>query len=319
VRALVLLVAVLALTDGSLSTSRGRSFKGGAQDFRALSSDGRLLLAAGTRSCKSASSPFCHVPVLTVYRTRDVKKAAELEGPRDDYFYGGAIAADGVVTAKMLHAGLRWNPASGETEWDTQPGAGIGRGLPSSGQHAIAPDGSIEATVRVDFGAARDGDPDDPTVHGPGAMVWLDVTAGSDRESVRRLPLNFPEHPTRASHLLPTGAYWTGARMRKQFAEAIAISPDRRWIAIGYGVRFGDYTGDAQARIAIFALADGHRAGWIDGARYRRNILWEALSGGDGGPTEGVPLGDRMAFSPDSQVLYGTSLMLFGVDVSGLR
>jgi hypothetical protein len=234
VRALVLLVAMLAVTDGSLSTSRGRSFKGGAQDFRALSPDGRLLLAADTRSCKSASSPSCRVPVLTIYRTGDTKKAAELEGPHDDYFYGGALAADGVVTAKMLHAGLRWNPASGETEWDTQPGAGIGRELPSSGRHAIAPDGSLEATVRVESGAARHGDPDDPTVHGPSAMVWLDVTAGPDRESVRRIPLNFPEHPTRANHLLPTGAYWTGARMQRQFAEAIAISPDRRWIPVGY-------------------------------------------------------------------------------------
>jgi hypothetical protein len=319
-RGFVLVALLAALAEGSLSTQRGRAFKGGAQDFRAISRDGQLLLAAGTRPCAGEKQPLCRVAVLTIYRTADARTAAELEGPQNDYFYGGAFTADGLVTATTLHASLRWSPATSKTEWEPLPPRGAGRTTGATPRDAVAPDGSIAMTVRAEIPPRNIGDPDDPTVHGPDVTIWLDVFSGPDRAAVRHLRLLCPERPTRTASLLrPAHPYWTGARMTAQFAEAIALSPDGRWVAIGYGVRFGDTWGDVQARIAIFSLADGHRAGTIDGARYRRNIVIEALTGGDGGPTEGVPLGERIAFSADSQTLYGTSLKLFGVDVSRLR
>jgi hypothetical protein len=150
--------------------------------------------------------------------------------------------------------------------------------------------------------------------------VWVDVASSPRREPVRHLLLAFPERPIAKTALLSRSyRYWSGARMQVQFAEALAISQDGRWLAVGYGFRFGDEYGDTEARIAIFSLADGHRASVVTGARFRRNLFLELLTLGDGGPTGGVPLGKRIAFSPDSKVLYGTSETLFGVDVSSLR
>jgi hypothetical protein len=293
----LLAAAALAAVEASFDVQRGTTFKGDAQDFRALSPDGRLLLAAGKRLLKPASERALPtwLPVLAVYRTADRALVTELTGPRDDYFYGGAFADGNVIVATTLHARVRWDPASPQGTWEPLPPRRQERGAPRSGcdaepraGYAVAPGRGIAVTV-TDAPAARD-------------QIWLEVRSYPACEPMRRLPIALPAVP-----------------MTEAFAEATALSPDGRWAAIGYGVRAGDSWGDTQAFVAIFSVEDGHRAGVVAGRRYRRHVVLEALRGGDGGPTMGVPLGGRLGFSPDGTVLYGTSERLFALDVSALR
>ena len=287
---IVMLLAAVASGELAITTGRGQKFDGNAQDFRAVSRDGHRILASGSRkeACAKYQALGCRYPVLAVYRTADGRKAFELDGPEGAYFYGGAFTDDGVVTAATGTQSLRWDPATAKTEWT--PG-GAGPVPPASFGAAETPDGTLGAVAQ--YRADR--------------TAGLELFTLPGRGELRRLVLRFSELERPRTSMMP------------QFGKAIALSPDQRWVAIGYGVQYGDTWGDVKAFVGVYALADGHRGAVISGQTYRRNVLLEALTGGDGGPTLGVPLGDRIAFSPDSKTLYGTSGRLFAVDLSRLR
>jgi hypothetical protein len=290
------LVAALATTEISYEVASARTFTGDAQDFRALSPDGRVLLAAGSRPLKPATDRALPtwLPVLAIYRTADRQLVTELTGPRDDDFYGGGFTEDGLVTATTLHSRVRWNPLSPQGEWES-----LSKPRPPN-----RPDGptgcAAEARAGYAFSAAR------------GIAVRL---AGTGRAAEQTLEVR--TYPS-CEPLRQLSIGLVGQPMPQRFANAMALSPDGRWLAIGYGRRYGDTWGDSQGVVAIFSLADGHRAAIVNGRRYRRNVIVEALRGGDGGPTAGFPLGDRIAFGADGRTLYLTSERLFAVDVSTL-
>jgi hypothetical protein len=186
---------------------------------------------------------------------------------------------------------------------------------------AFSPDRTLLVAVTGEAPAERAADhtDDDDAVMGPDNKVWLDVRDGARCEPIRRMELAFPERPTRSAPLFaPKNKYWANARMMAQFADAVAVSPDNRWAAIGYGVRFDGMYGDSQAFVAIFSLRDGHRASVIAGHRVKHRI-WPALAGGDLAPTSSAPLGEALIFGTDAKSLYGTSERLFRLDVSKLR
>jgi len=313
-----LIFLVLVIAQGARPASPKVVFTGPARAFLAISPDGRLV-AAGTRHmrrCTEDRSGTCFPALLVLYSTADAKPMFELFGPDRDLYRRARFHADGTLSAQTYNAAVVWNPRTGEATWDTRPGAGVGN-EPDQPLRVSSPDGTIEAALRIVERPPRDGDPRDPNVYAPDTQVWLEVSGGAG-ESPRRWLLAFPEPDTKRFSM-KLEPYWSRARFRYRFAHAMAISPDRRWMAIGYGVRFGDARGDGQARVAFFSLADGHYAGHVDLARDQRDLLAEALSFGEMGATKFAPLGDTMAFSDDSTRLYGTSGTLFGVDVTMLR
>jgi hypothetical protein len=296
VRLLATLLAVALSSDYILlKTGQSRKFEGPAQDFRAASRDGRWVLATGIREDPCTQSLGCRVPVLAVYDVAGGRPVHSLDGPMSDYFYGGAFTADGAVTARTIHSRVRWAPAPGTVDWTPLSSAekreldGSERAARESGI-VLSPDGTIGASVRK------------------GEDHGVDVYPLPAHAPIRRIRIDFPEARMEYVRL-----------MGEQFAEALAISYDNRWIAIGYGQIYGTDWGSSKAFVGVYSLRDGHRAAVVAGQEYSRNLFFELLRGGDGGPTAGIPLGHCIGFSPDGRWLYGTSKRLFAVDVSRLR
>lgn len=165
----------------------------------------------------------------------------------------------------------------------------------------VSPDGSLVAAV---------------TNGGPQDGVTLTLLSANDCHVIRRLDLAFPERPTWVKPLLnPKAKYRNNVPFQDQFARRMAVSPNNHLIAISYGI-FKDPHG--YAYFGLYSLSDGSRKTTLPGDAYKCGILHGALLS-DAFECRTSPIQGALRFSPDSRMLFATSLHLRQWDVSQLQ
>ncbi len=153
----------------------------------------------------------------------------------------------------------------------------------------------------------------------PGYKVFLELREAAPNCSLRRLELQFPEQPKHDRPLLnPKNAYWANARLRRDFAKPISISPDNQTIALGYGIRTGDMYSDSVAQFAIYSLETGKRLGAVTADRFKNNLVLAIFKYQDNIETAFAPLGQTLRFTRDGKTLYGSSNRLYRWPVAQL-
>lgn len=179
--------------------------------------------------------------------------------------------------------------------------------------HAVSEDGSVVVAITGRGEAGSDGE-----AIGLGHRISLHVIRDGELEREERFTLEFPHRPEiRAPLFAPKNKYVARGLLRSVLAKRIAVSPDKRLVAVAYGIRTGDIHSDSVGYFGIYSLADGRRLATLKGDVFR-NGLWPALRDWDLVPTAWAPA-RGVFFSPDSRWLYAVSDRIRQWDVSLVR
>jgi hypothetical protein len=127
--------------------------------------------------------------------------------------------------------------------------------------------------------------------------------------------LSFPEKAVEKSPLLNSNAkYIDNVPFPKQFAAQVAISANKKLIAIAYGI---SRNGDGFTYFGLYSLADGQRLATLAADAYKCGILHGALFN-DEIQCQMAPITGSIEFSRDSRSFFGSSKHLRQWNVSAM-
>lgn len=147
----------------------------------------------------------------------------------------------------------------------------------------------------------------------PDVKTYLTMLRLPDCELLSRRELQFPERTERRAPLLaPKNAYWANARLGGGWH--IAVSPDNKLLALGYGVRKDGRYSDGEAYFSVYSLSTAQRLSTVR-ADVNKNNLWVMLFKYVDSVDVPAPLNGTVIFSPDSRTLFGGSQKVWQWDI----